>query len=165
MFGENTCLNYYPNSEGSFFFAISCFKMSQSSKRVGKWYPNKYYQALYSLNGKTSYHPTSWRLEAARLDIIMIVSLWNFTGISAALLVNFRAIRKVMIRISWLWNFTRSYGRTGVCLMKSVPGILQLHNLDVIMERKLLLVILDTSNFNLNVRFHIFLPEENRNAT
>ena len=38
----------------------------------------------------------AWSLEAARWDIIMIVSLWNLTGISAALLPkclsNFRAI-------------------------------------------------------------------------
>ena len=41
---------------------------------------------LYSLNGKTSYRQISWSLEAARMDLIMIVSLRNLTGISAALL-------------------------------------------------------------------------------
>ena len=41
---------------------------------------------LYSLSGKTSYRQISWSLEAARLDVLMIVSLWNLTGISAALL-------------------------------------------------------------------------------
>ena len=48
---------------------------------------------------ETSYRQILWRLEAARLDVMMIVSLWNLTGISAALLPiclsNFRAIGKV----------------------------------------------------------------------
>ena len=56
-------------------------------------------QGLYSLSGKTSYHQISRSLEAARLDVTIIVSLWNLTGISAALLrrclSNFRAIGKV----------------------------------------------------------------------
>ena len=55
-------------------------------------------QGLCSLNRRTSYRKISWSLEAARLDIIMIVSLWNLTGMSAALLsrcmLNFRAIGK-----------------------------------------------------------------------
>ena len=57
------------------------------------------HQGLYSLSDKTSYRQISWNLEAARLSVIMIVSLWNLTGISAALLPrclsNFRAIEKV----------------------------------------------------------------------
>ena len=54
---------------------------------------------LYSLSGKTSYRQISWSLEAARLDVAMVVSLWNLTGTSAAVLPwylpNFRAIGKV----------------------------------------------------------------------
>ena len=54
---------------------------------------------LYSLSGKMSYRQISWSFEAARLDVIMIVSLWNLTGISAALLPmclsTFRMIGKV----------------------------------------------------------------------
>ena len=54
---------------------------------------------LYSLSGKTSYRQISWSLEAARLDVAMVVSLWNVTGTSAAALPrylpNFRAIGKV----------------------------------------------------------------------
>ena len=46
-----------------------------------------------------SYRKISWSLEAARLNIVMIVSLWNLTGISAAMpprcLSNFRTIGKV----------------------------------------------------------------------
>ena len=53
---------------------------------------------LYSLSGKTSYRQVSWSLEATRLDVMIIVSPWNLTGISAALLPmclsNFRAIGK-----------------------------------------------------------------------
>ena len=55
--------------------------------------------SLYSLSGKTSYRQISWSLEAARLDVAMVVSLWNLTGTSAAALPrylpNFRAIGKV----------------------------------------------------------------------
>ena len=50
-------------------------------------------QGLYSLSGKMPYSQISWSLEAARLDVLMTVSLW--TGISAGLvsrcLSNFRA--------------------------------------------------------------------------
>ena len=41
------------------------------------------YQGLYSISGKTSYRQISWSLEAARLDVAMVVSLWNLTGIPA----------------------------------------------------------------------------------
>ena len=43
-------------------------------------------QGLHSLNGKMPCLQISWSLEATRLDVIMIVSLWNLTGISTALL-------------------------------------------------------------------------------
>ena len=53
-------------------------------------------QGFCSLSGWASYRKISWRLEAARLGIIIIVSLWNLTGISAVLLPrclsNFKAI-------------------------------------------------------------------------
>ena len=55
-------------------------------------------QGLYLLSGKTSYCQISWSLEAARLDVIIVISLWNSTEISAAALPrylsNFRAIRR-----------------------------------------------------------------------
>ena len=57
------------------------------------------YLGLYSLSGKTSYRQISQSLEAARSGVIMIVSLWNLTGISAAVLSrclsNFRAMGNV----------------------------------------------------------------------
>ena len=56
-------------------------------------------QGLYSLSSKTSYRQISWSLEAARLGVIIIATLWNLAGISAALrprcLSNFKAIGKV----------------------------------------------------------------------
>ena len=82
---------------------------------------------LYSLSGKTSYRQISWSLETARLGVIMIVSLWNLTGISAALLprclLNFRAIGKVKTRISRLRDFTRSCGKTSYRLVNRGPAI------------------------------------------
>ena len=56
-------------------------------------------QGLYSLSGKMSCRQISWCLEAKRLDVIIIISLWNLTGISAVLLwkclSNVGVIRKV----------------------------------------------------------------------
>ena len=83
-------------------------------------------QDLYSLSGRKSYRNISCSLEAARLDIIMIVLDWNSTGISAALLPrclsNFRVIGKVQIRISWLRDCTRSYDKTSVRSVTRGPG-------------------------------------------
>ena len=82
---------------------------------------------LYSLSGKTSYRKISWSLGAARLGVIIIVSPWNLTGISAALLPrclsNFRAIGKVQTRISRLRDFTRSCGKTSYRLMNRGPDL------------------------------------------
>ena len=54
---------------------------------------------LNSLSSKTTYCQLSWSLEATRLNVIIIILLWNLTGISTALLLmwlsNFRAILKV----------------------------------------------------------------------
>ena len=43
-------------------------------------------QGLYQISGRTSYRKIKGSLEIARLGVVMIVSLWNLTGISAALL-------------------------------------------------------------------------------
>ena len=70
---------------------------------------------LFSLSGKTSHHHISWGFEAARLNIIIVVSLWNLTGISAALLSrclsNLRSIGNIQTRVSRLRIFT-SCGKT-----------------------------------------------------
>ena len=76
----------------------------------------------YSLSGMTSCHQISRSLEAARLYVMLILSLWNLTGISAALLPrylsNFRAIGKFYALISELRDFTRSCGKTSYHLVK-----------------------------------------------
>ena len=64
-----------------------------------------------------SYCQISWNLKVGRLIVIIIVSLCNLTGISAALPrcpSNFRATGKVWTRISWLQDFTRSCGKMSV---------------------------------------------------
>ena len=67
-----------------------------------------FYLDLYSLNGKTSYPQTSWSLEATKLVVILIVSFWNLTGVSAALLPrclsNFGTIGKVKTEFSLLFQ-------------------------------------------------------------
>ena len=54
---------------------------------------------LYLLSERMSCRKISWSLKVARLDVIMLGSLWNLTGNSAALLPrclsNFTAIGKV----------------------------------------------------------------------
>ena len=81
---------------------------------------------VYSLSGRTSYRKILWSLETARLGVIMIVSLWNLTSISAALLPrclsNFTAIANVSTRISQLRDFTRSCSKTTVRLVNRGAG-------------------------------------------
>ena len=80
---------------------------------------------LYLLGGRTSYCQISWSF--LWMDAIMIVSLWNLTGISSALLPrclsNVRAIIKVWTRISLLRGFTGSYGKTTFRLVNRRPRI------------------------------------------
>ena len=83
---------------------------------------------LYSLSGRTSYREISWSLEAARLGVIMIVSLWNFTGISATLLPTHACqiserLEKSKPGISRLRDFTRSYGKTSDRLKNRGPSL------------------------------------------
>ena len=77
------------------------------------------FQCLYSLSGKTSYHKILRCLEALRLDVMMIVLLWNLTGISAVLLpwclLNFN----MNLGASRLH---RSCDETSVCLVNRGPG-------------------------------------------
>ena len=64
----------------------------------------------------TSYGKILWSLEAARLLVWIILSLWNLTGASAAVLPRclskFQSDRTILIPISWLRDFTRSYHKT-----------------------------------------------------
>ena len=82
---------------------------------------------LYSLSSKTSYRQISWSLKPARLDVIMILPFWHFTGISAAVLPrcrsNFKTIWKVLIGILQLRNFKKSCGKTYIRLVNRGLGM------------------------------------------
>ena len=60
-------------------------------------------------------------LDAARLGVVTIISLWNLTGISAAqlsrCLSDSRTIEKIWIRISRRRDFNGSCGKTSVHLV------------------------------------------------
>ena len=79
-----------------------------------------------SLSGKTFYNQILWSHEFTKLDVIMILSLWNYAGTSIALLSmclsNVRAIGKVSTRNSRLRDFTRSCGKTSVCSVNKGPS-------------------------------------------
>ena len=76
------------------------------------WVENAGSLGLDSLSAQS--YKISWSLEAERLDVIMIVSLWNLTSC----LSNFRAVG-----ISRFQDFARSYGKTSVCLVNRVRGV------------------------------------------
>ena len=71
---------------------------------------------LYSLRWRTSHRTISWNLDTVRLNLMIIVSLCNRTGVSATLLPrclsNCRAIAKVFTRILRFQNFTTFCGKT-----------------------------------------------------
>ena len=79
-------------------------------------------QGLYSLSDKSREisNPRDW-------GVLMIVSLQNLTGISAALLTrsksNLRAIGKVRTRTSRLLDFAITCGKTSVRLVRRVLGL------------------------------------------
>ena len=103
-FVEIWCVPFSPYHPGLLFLRGSFVNLSVSEATM----------CLYLLGGRTSYCQISWSF--LWLDDIMIVSLWNLTGISSALLPrclsNVRVIIKVWTRISLLRGFTGSYGKT-----------------------------------------------------
>ena len=86
-------------------------------------------QGPVSISDKTSYCKISWSLEAARLVFIIVRSLWNLIGTSAALLPmclsNFKAMRKLKLSISRFRDFTRSNDKTSYRILKWGPGYLE----------------------------------------
>ena len=60
-----------------------CVTAGRNRAHSGKWDTGPKHRDLYALSRRTYYHEISCNLEAAILDIIMIISLWNLTGISA----------------------------------------------------------------------------------
>ena len=79
-----------------------------------------------SISDMTSYRKISRSLDAARLVVQIIVSLWNLTGTLAAVLLRclskFRAIGQFLPSISWLRDFTRFYNKTSYRILKQGPG-------------------------------------------
>ena len=70
-------------------------------------------------------------IQVLRLNVIIIESLWNFSGISAAMcLSNFRVIGKVQSRISRLRELTRSCGKKSAPLVNRGPGLAIIHVLN-----------------------------------
>ena len=71
----------------------------------------------------TTYRQISWSLKAARLDVATIVSLWNLTGITAALLPMclLKCNRKSINPNLAASGFTKSYGKTSYRLVNGGP--------------------------------------------
>ena len=119
----------------------------------------RYMQGLHSPSGKTSYQQILWGLEAARLGVIMIVSLWNLPVIPAALLSsyqsNIRAIWRAYAQILWLRDFTRYCGKTSICLVNRGPDM-QSWNLAII-QHGCIWLILKTSNMYIRITNILFI--------
>ena len=79
-----------------------------------------------SISEKTSFRKISSSLEAARFVFRIVLSFWNLTGTSAAVLPmcmsNFKTIRQFKVPISWLRDLTRSYGKTSFRILRRDPG-------------------------------------------
>ena len=116
MFEVNVLWSHlYENLQLNRWYLITCVSI----------HPN--HLGLYWLSGMTSYPQISWSLEAARLDVIMIVSLWNLTAISAALLPrclsNFRAIGKSLNPNLAASKLREICGKTSVRLVNRGAGV------------------------------------------
>ena len=106
-----------------------CFRsgLSRNYCHILRRPPTACNQGPVSISAKTSYRKISWSLEATRLVVNIIASLWNLTDTSAALLPkclsNFRAIGQFQIQISRLRDFTISYEKTSFLILRQGPGI------------------------------------------
>ena len=87
-----------------------------------------YMLGLCSLSGRTPDRQISWSLEAARMGVLMIVLLWNLTGISTVLLSKSQSNFRVT-RISWPQCFARSCVNTSICLVNRGPGVVTVFGL------------------------------------
>ena len=74
---------------------------------------------LYSLSEGSSYCKILWNIEAARLENIMIVSLWNLTGISACACKISERHEHSNVRSG---NFAWSHDRTSYRILSRGPG-------------------------------------------
>ena len=75
-------------------------------------------QSFTSVSDKTSHSEISWSLEATRLSVWIIASLWNLTGTLAALLPRCVSNFRVIIQFSQLQNFARSEKKTSYPTLK-----------------------------------------------
>ena len=82
-------------------FADFLLVVKISTLYLGYHQPNL---GLYSQNGKTSYRQILRSLEAASLDVVLVVSLSNVLGISAAVfpmcLSNYRTIGNLNVKLA-----------------------------------------------------------------
>ena len=83
---------------------------------------------LCSLRKRTAYRNISQSLGAARMNVLILLSLWKLTDGSAAVLPdhlsNFRAIAERITHISRPWDFARSHDKTSLRLVNGGPGFL-----------------------------------------
>ena len=81
-----------------------------------------------SLRKMTDYRKISWSLGAARINIMIFLSLWKLTDGSTAVLPdhlsNFRAIAELITNISRSWDSARSRDKTSLRLVTGGPGFL-----------------------------------------
>ena len=84
------------------------------------------HQSLYSLSRWTSYHKSSWSLEAVRFRFWCFQSLWYLWDSAAAVLPrclsNFRVIWPVLHPILQLYDFTRFGGKMSYPLVTRGSG-------------------------------------------
>ena len=82
-----------------------------------------------SISEKSSFRKISYSLEAAIFVFRIVRSLWNLTGTSAAVLPmclsHFKGILLFNVPISWVRDFTRSYGKTSFLILRRGPGVLK----------------------------------------
>ena len=101
-------------------------KTKTFSEHCGYWWNgSEAHGPLHSLRGKTSYCQILQSLAAVRLGVIMIIFTLKFgrhlASGPAECQWNFRAIGDVLPRILQLQDFTRSWGKTSVCLVNKGP--------------------------------------------
>ena len=94
--------------------------------------------------------------KATRFVFRIVRSLWNLTGISAALLPrrlsNFKAIRWYKLPISRLGNITRSYNKTSYRILKRGPGVWALSS--SLSRQKFCASIITPDKSMWKIRFH-----------
>ena len=111
----------------SFFSFVQCIlvnylAVTQMLKGCTLWRnPSKAITDIYILSWVPFQYPIRHlivRSRAARMVVLISVSLWNLTGTSAA---HFRAIVQLYVQISRIWDFARSDNKTSYQILKWGP--------------------------------------------